>query len=201
MFITKLNWVDYITLSGVFFVCASVALVLKGYFAFALSLLCLAMSVDWIDGFLARRFEIARDFGRYLDSFVDVLDYLVAPSLFLYLWGFDQGYQCLILVLFIMSGIIRLSVFNEIGNVKNDEGDASYLGMPVYYSLFFLSGAFILHWIIPKETLFPLIALLFAVSSGLMVYRKKFIKFKLTVVLPITCGGTLLFAFAGIVSA
>ena len=184
-----------------FFVCFSIVLVLKGYFSFGLSVLYLAMTIDWLDGFLARRFGTARDFGRYLDSFVDVLDYLIAPSLFLYLWGFNHWLQSLILLLFIMSGIVRLSVFNEIGNVKNEEGDSSYLGMPVYYSLFYVAGAFILHWLVPKEALFPFLSLLFTVSSVLMVYKKKFFKFKITVAIPITFGGTLLFALAGLINA
>ena len=89
-FIVRLNRVDYLTVTGIFLASCSGALINGDRFSLALAVLFLAMLVDALDGILARKFHLERDFGRYLDGFVDVFDYLVIPSFFLYRWGFNN---------------------------------------------------------------------------------------------------------------
>jgi len=136
------------------------------------------MLIDALDGILARKFHLERDFGRYLDGFVDVFDYLIIPAFFLYRWGFDNTLYSLILVIFMICGVIRLSVFNEIGNIKNENDELSYLGMPVFWSVLFLGFIYLFSWIIPSEIIHPIVAVLFAVFSVLMIYNGRFYKFK-----------------------
>lgn len=201
LFIIKLNWIDYLSLTGVLFSGLAIGLILNEQYAFALSLLFLAMLTDAFDGLLARKFHIQREFGRYLDSFIDVIDYLLAPVLFLYLWGVNTWYYVLVLFLFLICGIIRLSVFNETGNVKNEAEDLSYLGMPVFWSVFFLGILYILSWIISKHLLFPFIAILFASFALLMVCNRKFYKFKnWKMMLSVILFFSIVFALKGLIS-
>lgn len=198
-FIVKLNWVDCITLLGLFFAASSCALSLSGKFEFSLSLLYIAMLADAFDGVLARKYGLGRDFGRYLDGFVDVADYLIAPSIFLYLWGFNTWYYGMVIVFFIMCGVIRLSVFNETGNLKDEDDGLSYWGMPVFWSAIFLGIFYILGWILPKGIIFPVIAVSLGVYSVLMIYNGRFFKFKdIKMMLFSILGGTLLFSLVGL---
>ncbi len=198
-FIVRLSWVDYFTLSGMIVSILAAALVLAGKFEFALSFLFLAMLIDAFDGIFARKYNMIREFGRYLDGFVDVMDYLVVPSLFLYLWGFDTWYYGLVLIAFILCGVIRLSVFNEIGNIKNEKSELAYRGMPVFWSVLFLGIAFILSWFIAKQALFWIIAVAYSLFAVLMVYDRPFYKFKNPkFILLMVVSGIVLFAVAGI---
>ncbi|MCP4131573.1 MAG: CDP-archaeol synthase [bacterium] len=198
IFIIRPNIVDCMTLSGLFFASWAAVLAIAGKFAFSLSLLYVAMLADAFDGFMARKYGTERSFGRYLDGFVDVYDYLVVPSIFLYCWGFSTWYYSIILVIFMMCGVIRLSVFNDVGNIKDEDDGLSYWGMPVFWSTFFIGGAYILSWTIEKAYLFPFIAALFAVFGVLMVYNGRFYKFKSwKVMLSVILGGSILFALDG----
>lgn len=196
-FIVKLNRVDCLTLSGVIAAALSAGLALKGEFAYSLSLMFVAMLADALDGIWARKRGIERAFGRYLDGFVDELDYLLLPSLFFYLLGFNDWYYVLILLAFVMSGMVRLAVFNELGNIK-EEGSLGYLGMPVFWSAFIAGGTYILSWVLPTAVLFPLLAIVLLGMTVMMVYRAPFFKFSsIWQILLLVLGGAGLFALAG----
>jgi Phosphatidylserine synthase len=178
IFIVRLNWVDYLTLMGLVLSSFSIGFSISGKFSFALSVLFLAMLVDAFDGIFARKFGTERNFGRYLDGFIDVFDYLAAPAVFLYCWGFNAWYYVAILILFMTSGVVRLSVFNEIGNIKDEEAGLSYLGMPVFWSVLFLGPLYLLSWFIDTALFMPVIAAIFALYAFLMIYNRRFHKFK-----------------------
>ena len=175
-FIIRLNRVDCLTLLGVVFSSLSIGLSISGKFSFALSVLFLAMLVDAFDGILARKLGTERNFGRYLDGFIDVFDYLAAPAVFLYCWGFTAWYYVVVLILFLISGVVRLSVFNEIGNIKDEKAGLSYLGMPVFWSVLFLAPLYILSWFIATAYLMPAIAAIFAAYAFFMISNRRFYK-------------------------
>lgn len=150
MFIVRLNRVDVLTLCGVLSSALSAASSIAGRFELAFFLLFLAMLSDAFDGILARKLGLERPFGRYLDGFVDVLAYLVAPSVLLWCWGFNGVLAGLTLVGFVMAGIVRLSVFNEVGNLQEDDR-LSYLGMPVFWSTFLVAAAWGLAKFLPSS--------------------------------------------------
>ncbi|MBI3562890.1 MAG: CDP-archaeol synthase [Gammaproteobacteria bacterium] len=177
-FIIRLNVVDMVTLSGVVLSCISIALMLNGKRELSLAILYLAVIADAFDGVLARKLKLERDFGRYLDGFVDTLDYLVAPALFVFLWGFNAWYQGLLLVIFIMCGFIRLAVFNQVGNITNAEHRLSYWGAPVFWSTLALGPIFIAHWFIHKELVFYLLMLILPLFSIAMLHNGQYYKFK-----------------------
>ena len=192
-FIIKLNRVDIVTLSSVITSCLSVGAALNGYLYLGTALLYLAMLADAMDGILARKYGLERDFGRYLDGFMDVLIYLVSPSIIFYLSGFDGLYSVLLMLL-IAFGCIRLSVFNEVGNIKESDG-LSYLGMPVFWSVFILGIYVLLKPVTPEPVLHSLLAVTLGAFSIAMVVNRPFFKFKsLNQILSLTIGGTILFS-------
>ncbi len=197
-FLVRLNAVDLLTLSSVVLSSMAVVLVLSRQMWFALSLLYLAMLADALDGMLARRYGLVRDFGRYLDGFMDVLVYLVSPSILLFLNGM-AGWPALVLPLFVASGCIRLAVFNEVGNIESGQGELAYLGMPVFWSLFVVASYELLrtltHWFMVNN----LMVLMLLAMSVLMQLRLPFFKFKkLSHILGITLGSAIFFVWLGL---
>ena len=151
---------------------------ISGNFNLSVAFLLIATSIDFMDGALARKHGLCRDFGRYLDGFIDTVTYLLAPSLLVYLLGFDSWYHMAILAAFVGSGIVRLSVFNQIGNTKTSSGVSAYLGMPVFWSLFGLATFQAFSWYVDTEDLFPFYALFLIIFTFLMQYRANFFKFQ-----------------------
>ena len=197
-FIVELNRVDCLTLMGILLVGSAVVLMLQGQFSYALSILYLALIADAMDGVLARKLGITRDFGRYLDGFVDVFDYLVAPVLFLYLLGFDAWYQCLVLAGMVATGVIRLSVFNEAGNIEDEQG-LGYLGMPVFWSALLLGPVYLVTLAVDKAWVFALLCLLIPVYSIANLHNGRYYKFKSPkLMLGVLLGAAVLFALLGL---
>ncbi|MFP5429478.1 MAG: CDP-alcohol phosphatidyltransferase family protein [Gammaproteobacteria bacterium] len=192
-YLIRPNPVDFLTLSGVVTSAGAVAVTLKGHYHLATAILFIAMLGDALDGMLARRLGLVRHFGRYLDGFMDVLIYLVAPSLIFYLHGFDGPWSAFLLLM-IACGCTRLAVFNDIGNIQEEKGLA-YLGMPVFWSIFMLAGYLLLATLnVPATWLHPILAITLVAFSHAMVRRKPFFKFsKLSHILFLTLGGALLF--------
>lgn len=191
-FIVRLNRVDCLTLSSVFTTALAAAFTLEGHHHLAMALLFVAMGCDGLDGMLARKWGLARNFGRYLDGFMDVLIYLVSPALVAYQSGFGGAWG-LLLMLTIGCGCVRLAVFNEIGNIE-DAGRYRYLGMPVFWSLFIIAAYQLLLPLLPPLLCNLLLAVALLVFSVLMVSRQPFFKFTaLWQILLITFTGALLF--------
>lgn len=192
--IVRLNRVDLLTLSAVVTTSIAMILALHGRPLLATSLLFLAMLGDALDGIWARRRGVTREFGRYLDGFMDMLVYLVAPSL---IWQQTllSGFWSLPLMLLIACGAIRLSVFNQSGNVESADGGLAYLGMPVFWSVFLLGASLLLALVMPMAVLRPLLVITLLAFSVAMLWRAPFFKFKaLWQILSLTVGGALLFA-------
>ena len=175
--IATLNPIDCLTLSGVFLGLLSTALVLAEQFAFALVVLFGATLCDALDGLLARRFQLQREFGRYLDGFADLLIYLLVPCVFLYVWGFNSALQCLTLLFFVATGVVRLAVFNQIGNIQAEGKKDGYLGMPVFWSVFILAAAYAIDLSFGKHAAF-LLTLVMPAYSLAMLYNGYFFKFR-----------------------
>ena len=197
-FIIRLNRVDLITLSSVLTTFIAMMYAIEGHLYFAMALLFLAMTADALDGMLARKWGLEREFGRYLDGFMDVLIYLVVPSIVMLQWQFD-GYWSIFILLMIACGCIRLSVFNQVGNVEDsrsgsDEKKLAYKGMPVFWSVFILAAVMLLEKLIGLTLSHILLALSLTAFSFYMIVDKAFFKFSsLNQILVLTLGGFVIF--------
>lgn len=192
-YIITLNRVDLLTLSGIITSAMAVQSTLNGHFHLATGLLFIAMLGDALDGILARRLGLERNFGRYLDGFMDVLIYLVSPALILHQSGFNDFWSAFVLLM-TGCGIIRLAVFNDIGNISESNGLA-YLGMPVFWSIFMLAGyLLLLEAGLSRTLLNTAMAITLLAFSHAMLVKRPFFKFKkLLHILLITIGGATLF--------
>ena len=191
--IVQLSWIDCLTLSSVITTSLAVALILDGYFHAAIATLFIAMTADAADGYLARALNKESQLGRYLDGFMDVLIYLVVPALALYQFGFDGGWG-VFLMLMVAAGCVRLSAFNQTGNIQQEAGPA-YMGMPVFWSVFICAGYFVILELGCSALVAKLIlAGSLSLFSWNMLQRKPFFKFtSMMQMLSLTMGGFILF--------
>ncbi len=128
-FIVVLNVADLLSLCALLSALTALACSLSGQFDFAIAALFVAAAFDFMDGPVARAMDITRDFGRYLDGFVDTVIYLLTPAVFLYLRGWNEPGYLAVLLLLIGCGFVRLSVFNQVGNVRSTAGAPAYLDL------------------------------------------------------------------------
>jgi len=148
-----------------------VATVNENYLLAAILILISVFS-DGIDGRLARKFDVASDFGKQLDSLADLVSFGAAPALLVYadsLSGF--GYIGLfIVVLYTMAGAWRLARFN----ILNISG--YFVGVPITFAGGFTAVLVLLSLKLPA---FPPIAFLFITPllAYLMVSRIKVPKY------------------------
>lgn len=176
IWIVRLKGVDLITLSAIVTSGLAVTSALHGDYFLTCGWLFIAMLGDALDGWLARRWQLTREFGRYLDSFMDVLIYLLTPALTWYLWGM-QSLFVIPLIALIACGAIRLSVFNQIGNVSAESGSLGYLGMPVFWSPFILLASLLLAQVLPLPWVKALATLALMAFALCMLWRRTFFKF------------------------
>lgn len=192
-FIIRLNRVDLVTLSGLPLTAAAILSAVHGHPAAALGFLFLAVLFDAFDGVLARHYGLERDFGRYLDGFVDTFDYLVAPAVWFYTMGFDSLWAVVVLLLFIAAGIVRLAVFNGSGNLREGE-KLYYRGMPVFWSAFVAAGYYFAAAVLDPVLAEPLLGGVLLLYALLMVRNRRCYKPRnKLLMLAVTVGLSLLF--------
>lgn len=165
--IIRLTRVDCITVVGLILALISIVFTLTGALIYSLMALTTAMVCDAHDGYWARRLNLKSHFGPALDSLVDVITYLVAPTLFLYCWGLHSLIHLVSFGALIGCGILRLAVFTSSGFDEDTAGGLYYRGLPVFWVPFW-----VLLWItlspwIPTTSIvwgIPLTALFLAVA-------------------------------------
>jgi phosphatidylserine synthase len=196
-FIVDLTLADWMTVSGYFLVWCGLWCGLWGWIPWAISFLTVAMLIDALDGMVARRLGIARPFGRYLGSFVDLVNYTVAPPLILWKLGFSGVIGVTILWIYSICGLLRLARFNEIGNIQQD-GALAYLGLPVFWVHFVLMGLYILHAIAGGAAFFIATAVSLPILSYCFILNRPFWKPQnYTFIAVVTLLGALVFAVLG----
>lgn len=144
-------------------------------FFLALGLMYLGMLADAFDGIAARKYGWESEFGRYLDGFADVFNYLVVPNLALWRLGFSGPLAGIVIVVMIAAGSLRLSKFNMIGNIKH-EGTSKYLGLPVFWSQLLLFPLYLVFVFVPRPAFHVTAALVWPLMSFAFVYNRPFFK-------------------------
>jgi CDP-diacylglycerol--serine O-phosphatidyltransferase len=146
---------------------------------FEIAYICLILAgiCDLFDGFVARkckRSDMDKAFGVQIDSFVDVVSFLIFPSIIFnetiktYLPQY-LDYSYWVIIIYTLCGIIRLAWFNintEELALKNTTV-TYYQGLPVTYISFFLPILYSIHKIIGfDEAMFSILAGLVLLVSG-----------------------------------
>lgn len=175
-FIVVLNVADLLSLCALLSALTALACCLSGQFDFAIAALFVAAAFDFMDGPIARALNITRDFGRYLDSFVDTVIYLLTPAVFLYSRGWNEPAYLAVLLLLIICGFVRLSVFNQVGNVRSTAGAPAYLGMPVFWVVPAIALAQAVSWSTSFDMVSLVLAPVLVAFAFFMVRRTHFMK-------------------------
>src|SRR5712692_9448585 len=157
-----------------------------------------AVLFDGFDGRVARMTRTSSDFGRELDSLVDVIAFGVAPAMLAWMWGFRQlsaanpgelhsklvQLGAIASFLFLMAGASRLARFNITTNPQPSNpgrpGKKYFVGMPIPAGagviaavVHFSKGNPIPSWWIASTWLLTIVAV-----SYLMVSTWRFYSFK-----------------------
>jgi CDP-diacylglycerol--serine O-phosphatidyltransferase len=105
---------NFVTLLSLVFGFASIIFSLEGHFTFAAWAIIISAIFDGLDGQVARRNPVPSDFGKELDSLVDVISFGVAPSLLGYTFLCRDFYVWATLALFIYlsCSVMRLAKYN-----------------------------------------------------------------------------------------
>lgn len=172
----KLSTPDFISFIALFFSCAAIYFVFLGNFYFSFGLILLAFFFDAIDGFIARTLRIESDFGKVLDGYIDVVNYLIYPSLvFFFFFILRKPLDLIIIFMFISTGIFRLARFEVLG-IKNKKNKIYYEGLPVFFSHFFVFLSFVIYKIINLDASKIFITFFLPIESFLMIQKFNFPK-------------------------
>lgn len=124
-----------------------------GNYYIASLLLIICVILDFIDGRVARALGHANDFGKNIDSLVDIIAFGVAPAIFMQ--QFLSGYLVFLPCLIILAGIYRLARYNILDNKE-------FVGMPITTNgliipLVYLTGFFIPNVLIILSIILPIL--------------------------------------------
>ncbi len=105
---------NFLTILSLVFGFVSIIFSLESHFTFASWSIIFSVLFDGLDGQVARRNPTPSDFGKELDSLVDVISFGIAPSVLGYIFVYRNFYLWATLALFIylFCGVMRLAIYN-----------------------------------------------------------------------------------------
>ena len=156
------RWIpNVLTVINLFAGLVAIMLAFAGQWALAVALIFGAALSDSLEARVARRLNVASEFGKQLDSFADLVSFGVAPSIVAYLVNFAPlGWSGYVLAaVFPVCAALRLARFNVSG-VKG-----RFVGLPVTLAGPALAGFAYLAQMLPAAAQ----VLVLLILSGLMV--------------------------------
>ena len=143
----------------------------------------IAAFLDSLDGAVARVLGVSSEFGKELDSLVDLVSFCLAPSILIYiLYSQDMPGISGEVIAFapLLLGVIRLAQFNV-----SDNDDASYFkGLPTTFNAIFICSLIMyvqsIKLIEPQYSDPRLLLPIIMTSSFLMVTKIRYPKISLT---------------------
>ena len=105
---------NVLSILGFFCGFISVIFSLQAHFTFASWAILFSVFFDGVDGQIARRNPVPNEFGKELDSLVDVVSFAIAPALLGYIFIYRQFYLAAVCALFIylVCSVVRLAKYN-----------------------------------------------------------------------------------------
>lgn len=105
---------DFITSLSLLCGFVSIIFSLESHFTFASWAIILSVILDGLDGQIARRNPAPNEFGKELDSLVDVISFGIAPAILGYIYIYKHFYLWATVALFIylFSSVMRLAKYN-----------------------------------------------------------------------------------------
>ncbi|MFA5080072.1 MAG: CDP-alcohol phosphatidyltransferase family protein [Candidatus Paceibacterota bacterium] len=160
----KNNFANIISLATVPFALCSFYYIFLGDFFLSFLFINIAFFLDTLDGYFARKLKIESAIGKLIDSFCDVINYLIYPALFIYkFFNFDFLTNIVISSFIVIFGIIRLARFTNEGFVVK-EGKNYYKGLPVPVVLYGTVICYVLSRFIPDLMMYFFPAIMIVLS-------------------------------------
>lgn len=105
---------NFITVLSLIFGFISIIFSLEGHFTFASWAIIISVVLDGIDGQIARKNPTPSEFGKELDSLVDVVSFGLAPSILGYIFIYQDFYlwSTLALFIYLFCSVMRLAKYN-----------------------------------------------------------------------------------------
>src|SRR3989338_293967 len=112
------NIVSFLNLFTGFF---SMILVSSGNYSAGAWLIVVAACFDYFDGYLARKLDLASDLGKQMDSFADLVSFVVAPSFLAVKVILEHMETWFVFIgfFYLTAGVYRLARFNVGQAMKN----------------------------------------------------------------------------------
>jgi len=142
----RLSVADYLTMSNAVLGFLAITFVIDDNLPTASVLILVAVIVDGLDGWAARRFGTTHSRGAALDSVADAISFCFAPALILYTEFYDpalgtawvslpNALAVIAATLVAIFGVARLARF-----VEADHAKAEFVGLPTPANALFLVG-------------------------------------------------------------
>ena len=139
----------------------------------------LALILDVLDGFVARKKSTSSAMGREMDSLADLISFGVAPAVIAFAVGMNALLDQIVLIYFACCGLSRLARFNVTAESLADQrGKVKYFeGTPIPTSIIPLGLTLLAY---SRDMLFPvrifgasfhLVSLLYLGSGSLMISK------------------------------
>jgi CDP-diacylglycerol--serine O-phosphatidyltransferase len=111
----------------------SIIFCLEGHFTFAAWAIIISVVFDGLDGQAARLNPVPSEFGKELDSLVDVVSFGIAPAILGYVFIYKQFYLWAVfaLLIYLICSVVRLAKYNI--TVKEEMKEFFY-GLPTTVS-------------------------------------------------------------------
>lgn len=108
------NLANFLTVLSLLFGFMSIIFSLEAHFTFASWAIILSVILDGLDGQVARRNPVPSDFGKELDSLVDVASFGIAPAILGYTFIYSDFYASAAVALFVylLCSVLRLARYN-----------------------------------------------------------------------------------------
>lgn len=138
-------------------------------------MILIALVFDSLDGYIARFLKTESKFGSSMDGYIDVVNYLIYPSLSFFIYfKMTHIVSLLAIFIFVLCGIYRLARF-QISGIKKTNNKMYYEGLPVFVGpflvlIFLFIFKFVFDWF------YFLSIFLLLITSFLMVQTFKFPK-------------------------
>jgi phosphatidylserine synthase len=142
----------------------------KDRLGLALILLFAATAMYFIASTYARRQGGGKAVGftRALNAFVSGLLFTVAPCIFFYHWRYNNIFESLVLIVFMLAGIIRIAAFDNFG-ARGDAQKFYFIGMPVFWSPVIVAAAYAAGHYFDRELVYAVLDVVLPVFSFLML--------------------------------
>lgn len=126
----------YISLAALAFGWSAIILLFNHQPHFAIITAICAFFMDCLDGWVARKTKTESDFGRQLDSYIDLLNYSIFSAILFYLYIAPNILGMITSFIIVITGILRLVRFNIEGYATN-KNTLYYEGIVVCHILLF----------------------------------------------------------------